>query len=146
VPAVAGRGRAAGALGALAGLAACLAATACRPAAEAAPEIALRWTVEPKPAAVGLTTVCLTLTDTTTGQPVSGASVRLEGDMSHPGMAPVFSHAREVRAGRYEAPLELTMAGDWLLLIEATLRDGRTLRRQARLPGVGPRLPGGSGP
>jgi hypothetical protein len=62
--------------------------------------------------------------------------VRLEGGMSHAGMEPVFATAREVEPGRYEAPLELTMAGDWLVLVDATLRDGRALRRQLKVPGV----------
>ena len=48
--------------------------------------------------------------------------------MSHPGMKPVSEHRPGGGAGRYEAAVELTMAGDWFLLIDATLRDGRTLR------------------
>lgn len=88
---------------------------------------------------VGAATFALTLTDEATGQPVQGAEVRLEGNMSHAGMTPVFSTAREVGPGRYKAPLELTMAGDWIVLIDATLSDGRTLQRQAELRGVGAR-------
>jgi hypothetical protein len=116
-------------------LAACLLA-GCRPGAEAAPEIALRWTVTPRPPSVGAATFSLELTDTMRGQAVSGATVRLEGNMSHPGMQPVFGTAREVEPGRYEARLDLTMAGDWMLFIDATLADGRMLRRQVSLPGV----------
>jgi hypothetical protein len=59
--------------------------------------------------------------------------------MSHPGMKPVLATAREVAPGQYEAALELTMAGDWYLLVEARLRDGRTLHRQIDLRGVRPR-------
>jgi hypothetical protein len=60
-------------------------------------------------------------------------------------MQPVFAAAREVGPGRYEARLDLTMAGDWILLIDATLADGRTLRRQVSLPGVRARPGGGPG-
>ena len=78
----------------------------------------------------------LMLTDKTTGQLVSGARVRIEGNMSHPGMQPVFDVAREVAPGRYEAKLELTMAGDWIVLVDATLPDGRTVHRRMDLPGA----------
>jgi hypothetical protein len=120
----------------LLGLAAGLPAAACRPPAETSPEIALGCTVEPQPPAVGAARVLLRLTEIRTGRPVSGAAVRLEADMSHPGMEPVFSEAREAAPGRYEAPLELTMPGDWVLLVTATLRDGSTVRLRADLPGV----------
>lgn len=117
------------------GLAACLlAAGGCRPPAESAPEVALGWTVAPTPPVTGPATFSLTLT--VAGQPVAGAAVRLEGNMSHAGMKPVFGTAREVAPGRYEAPLELTMAGDWFVLVEARLRDGRTLQRQVDVRGV----------
>jgi hypothetical protein len=109
---------------------------ACRPQGETAADVATGWSVEPRPPIVGPATLSLALIDRPTGKPVSGARVQVEANMSHPGMAPAFSEAREVAPGRYEAPLELTMAGDWILLVEATLRDGRTLQRQVRLAGV----------
>ncbi len=104
---------------------------------EDTPEITVAWTVTPDPPRVGPVQVSLTLTEE--GQPVAGAEVRLEGNMSHPGMAPVFSGAREAAPGRYEAPLDLTMAGDWFVLARITLRDGRSLSRTSQLPGVRPR-------
>jgi hypothetical protein len=118
------------------GLAAGLIAAGCRPPADTAPEIALGWAVAPDPPATGTATFSLTLIDRTTGRPVQGAAVRLEGNMTHPGMKPVFGTAREVGPGRYEAPLDLPMAGDWFVLVEARLADGRTLHRQMDLPGV----------
>jgi len=56
--------------------------------------------------------------------------------MSHAGMQPVFADAREVEAGRYQASLELTMGGDWFIIVSGTLPDGRKLEHQAPLPGV----------
>jgi hypothetical protein len=99
--------------------------------------VAVAWNVTPEPPRVGPVQVSLTLTEG--GQPVADAEVRLEGNMSHPGMAPVFSETSEVAPGRYEAPLDLTMAGDWFLLAQITLRDGRSLSRTSQLPGVRPR-------
>jgi hypothetical protein len=124
------------------GLAAGLAATGCRPPAapaEAAPDVSLTWRVTPDPPAAGPVRLSLALTDAATGRPVPGAAVRIEGNMSHAGMRPVVGTAREVSPGTYEATLELTMAGDWFLLVDAELPGGRTLDRQMSLPGVRPR-------
>ena len=101
--------------------------------------VALSWSLAPQPPTAGPARLSLTLTETATARPVTGATVRLEANMSHPGMRPVFGTAGEVAPGRYVAPFELTMAGDWFVLIDASLRDGRTLRRQLELPGVRPR-------
>ncbi|HSG38870.1 MAG TPA: FixH family protein [Thermoanaerobaculia bacterium] len=108
----------------------------CQPPGQTNPEITLDWSVRPDPPLTGPATVSLTMADAKTGRPVEDAEVRLEGNMSHPGMKPVFSAAREVAPGRYEAPIEFTMGGDWFILIDATLRDGRTLQRQMDVTGV----------
>ena len=123
------------------GLVACLIYAGCQQAdpVPAPSDIALAWTVTPDPPVAGPARVSITLTDSKTGEPVREAEVRLEGNMSHAGMKPVFGTAREVEPGRYEATIELTMGGDWFLLVEADLPDGRALDRQVELPGVRPR-------
>jgi hypothetical protein len=97
----------------------------------------LAWKVTPAPPRVGRAELALSLTDKATGRPAAGARVRVEADMSHPGMQPVIADAREVGPGRYAAPLSFTMAGDWSLEVAAELPDGRTWKRQLALPGVG---------
>jgi hypothetical protein len=82
--------------------------------------------------------VTLTLTDAA-GRPVTGASIRVEGNMNHAGMKPVFADAHEGEAGRYTASLEFSMGGDWFLLVTGTLADGRKLERQIEVRGVGAR-------
>jgi YtkA-like len=72
-------------------------------------------------------------------KPVAGAHIKLEGDMSHPGMAPVFAEAAEAEPGSYVAHLRLTMAGDWVILVQGTLANGRRIDRQVDVKGV---LPG----
>lgn len=72
----------------------------------------------------------------TDGHPVRGAGVNLEGDMSHPGMSPVFGKAMESEPGSYRAALEFTMAGDWVVLIHMTLPNGRKVERQFDVKGV----------
>jgi hypothetical protein len=103
-----------------------------------APEILLRWTAQPKPPTTGPLTLSLDLSEKQ--RPVRGAEVRLDGTMTHPGMAPVSATAAETSPGRYVARMDLSMAGDWVFLVDARLRDGRTLHRQIELPGV--RSPG----
>jgi len=59
--------------------------------------------------------------------------------MSHAGMSPQFAEAKETGAGRYQARLEFSMAGDWVILLHITLRDGtKQLERQFDVPGVQP--------
>jgi hypothetical protein len=101
-----------------------------------ASDISFHWSVSPSPPATGPARFSAALAEPATGRPVRGAAIKLEGDMSHPGMQPVFGTAREVAPGVYEAAIDFTMAGDWVLLVDATLRDGRTLQRQVLLPGV----------
>jgi YtkA-like len=118
------------------GLAVSLLSPGCRRPAAGAPDIALDWKIAPDPPAVGAATFSFTLTHSGTGRRVQGARVRIEADMTHPGMAPVLATASEIAPGQYQAPLRLTMAGDWILLLEAELPDGRSLHRQVDLPGV----------
>lgn len=107
----------------------------CRRAGQDLSDIGLGVEVNPNPPAVGQATVTLTLTDAG-GQPISGAKVEVEGNMTHAGMAPNQAQPQEIAPGRYEAPLEFTMAGDWFILVRATLPDGRKLERQVNVPGV----------
>jgi len=84
---------------------------------------------------VGQTTITLRLTNIS-GQPVSGARIKLEANMSHPGMAPVFADATELDEGRYRSTLELSMAGDWIVVAHVTLSDGRRSDQQFEINGV----------
>jgi hypothetical protein len=92
--------------------------------------------VEPAPPRMGKVRVFVTLAGQAPPGPVAGASVKVEGTMTHPGMTPVFGAAVETKPGEYEAPLTLTMGGDWVLIVTAKLPDGRRLRREVPLPAV----------
>lgn len=96
------------------------------------------WTIDPSPPVVGMPIVArLTLRDREQ-KPVIGARLRLEGLMSHPGMAPVVAEVVERGDGTYEAPLQFTMAGDWILLVTGQLADGSQLKKQIEIAGVRP--------
>jgi YtkA-like len=107
----------------------------CRKTSETPRDIVFEHKVAPDPPTKGPATVTLKLADSA-GRPIVGARVNLEGNMSHPGMRPVFGEASEVAPGRYEAALEFTMGGDWVILFHITLPDGRSLQRQLDVKGV----------
>jgi hypothetical protein len=96
-------------------------------------DVGIVWTIEPSALVAGSTaTVALTLTPTN-GAPASGATIRLEAHMSHPGMTPVVADAVDRGRGAYEAQLQFTMAGDWMLVASGTLADGRRMTKETRV-------------
>ena len=100
------------------------------------PDVGVELAVEPQPPQIGPAVVLVTLTGSG-GEPLSGAQVELEGNMTHAGMVPVFADAAEVEPGRYRGELEFTMGGDWFILVRATLADGRSLEEKVDVLGVG---------
>jgi len=107
----------------------------CHKASEKPPDIVIEHKLAPDPPRTGSATVTLKLADSA-GKPIDGARINLEANMSHPGMRPVFSDAREVEPGRYESAIEFTMRGDWIIIVNIVLPDGRTLQRQIDVKGV----------
>ena len=107
-----------------------------RPATESA-GYDLRWTLTPTPPVVGDARLEFEVLDAD-GTPVSIATPRIEGHMSHPGMAPVLATATEVSRGRYASRFAFTMRGDWTLLVLATLPDGRRFERRIDVANVRP--------
>lgn len=102
------------------------------------PDVKIAPEVEPRPPRVGQVTITVRVTQPSTGKPIIGANVRLEGNMSHAGMAAVFAETTEVEPGLYRTNMEFTMAGDWLLSVYVTLRDGLHVDRQFEIKGVAP--------
>ena len=91
--------------------------------------------VSPQPVRVGPVTITIRISDFS-AKPISGARIQLEGDMSHPGMAPVMGDTKEIESGRYQGVLQLNMAGDWVVLAHVILADGRKLEPQINVSGV----------
>jgi len=78
---------------------------------------------------VGAAQVDVQLADAN-GQPVSGAVVQLRGDMTHAGMQPVLTTMDDLGNGQYRADdFEFTMAGDWVLTVQAEMPDGSSAER-----------------
>lgn len=109
----------------------------CKRAGDPSSNLTLAHEVFPQPPHVGQVTIMLRLTDAS-GTAVTGARLRLEGNMTHPGMTPVFAEAREIEPGRYGSSMNLTMAGDWVVLVYATLPDGRKVERQFEIRDLQP--------
>jgi hypothetical protein len=84
---------------------------------------------QPSPPVVGDGTLVVTLRDPA-GQPVTGAGLQIEGNMSHAGMKPSFGKITGEDAGRYTVTIPWTMGGDWYVDIKVTLADGRVIARR----------------
>jgi len=103
---------------------------------ESSGAINVSWTLDPSPPLAGTPIVVrLTLRDRD-HTPVTGARLRLEGLMSHPGMAPITAPVTERGNGEYEAPLQFTMAGDWVLIVTGELSGGGQIKKQIEINGV----------
>ncbi|MEM8530580.1 MAG: FixH family protein [Chloroflexota bacterium] len=98
-------------------------------------DVNIDLSINPNPPSMGASVITVTLEDLSNA-PIEGATVELEGNMNHAGMAPVFSEANETAPGRYEADLDFTMGGDWFMIVRAQLSDGRTLERQIDIGNV----------
>lgn len=78
------------------------------------------------PPAIGPAPLVVKLTDPG-GAAIDGATVRVEGDMTHAGMQPVLVTAVGQGDGVYRADdMHFTMAGDWIITITATVEGGRS--------------------
>ena len=111
-------------------------AQACRHQTDSVPDLTLTHEVSPQPPRVGPSTITLRVADPA-GKPATGVRIKLEGNMSHAGMTPVFADAKETEPGRYLSTMELSMAGDWYFVVHMTLPDGRELEREFEIKGVG---------
>lgn len=93
--------------------------------------------ITPQPVRVGTSVVAIQLSDVHTN-PVTHAIIQVEADMAHPGMAPVFSQAKETVPGSYNAPVDFNMRGDWVVLLHIKLADGQKLEQRVDVGGVRP--------
>ena len=92
--------------------------------------------VSPDPATVGDAVITLEIHDAD-GNPVEGATIEVEGAMTHAGMKPVIVETKSLGEGKYATQdFKFTMGGDWVLIVRATLADGSTAAQQVDLKGV----------
>jgi hypothetical protein len=130
------RGRAAWRLGIVV-LAASLPNSRCDRSVRTEPKVDVSWTLSPSAAVVGPALLTITLRRPS-GDAVKGATVRLEGHMSHAGMTPVLANATERAPGVYDVSFAFTMRGDWVLLVSVALPDGGRVDRRINVANVQP--------
>lgn len=112
----------------------CLIATACTRPVQAR-DLKFEWTLAPAPISVGSARLQLRVLDAA-GRPVRGAQLQIEAQMSHPGMAPLVVVATERSEGLYEAELQFSMGGDWILVVEGSLSNGARVHHRIDVPNV----------
>jgi hypothetical protein len=81
--------------------------------------LTVKQEITPQPARVGHSSLTFTISDGA-GNPVDGAHLAVEADMSHAGMKPEFGDVRETQLGRHVAEITLPMTGDWVILLHAS--------------------------
>ena len=117
-------------------LAVCISAVCgCKAQPSVAPAWQFKLDLEPSPPKVGPAQVSVAVSDAQ-GKPIEGATVRVEGNMNHAGMKPSFADLSEKEPGKYVGTLDLTMGGDWFLLVTAADRSGTKTEHKFDVPGV----------
>lgn len=112
-----------------------VALSGCLQQASNAADVQVDLTLDPSPPVVGDAEVSLKLTDSS-GAPLKGADLRVEGNMNHAGMKPSFADLEEVEPGSYAGTLKFTMGGDWFLLVTGKTLDGKNVDAKIDVPGV----------
>ena len=103
---------------------------------DSASDIDVRIEITPDPPAMGPATIDVLVSDSN-GDPVTGATFDVVGDMTHAGMQPVETTTEEAEPGRYRTTgFEFTMAGDWIITVTGSLDDGTTIDRTFNIDGV----------
>jgi len=114
--------------------AACLLLLAsCARSEDTPPHLTIGWTPLPT---VGRESVAEIQLNEAMARPLTGARLRLEAFMTHPGMAPVSAVVEEQGNGHYRARLRFTMAGDWVVRLQGTAADGRRVEVQQEVRSV----------
>ena len=119
-------------------LLACSLTLACGGPPEPGSDLSIAWSIEPAPPAASAPGVVRVTVRDARQQVVRGARLQLEGQMSHPGMAPVLATLTEQPDGTYQAPFQFTMAGDWVLVLTGEVAGVGRITRQLEVAGVRP--------
>ena len=101
------------------------------------PDLKFTHEVSPQPPRVGPVTITIGLADSS-GKPITRAGLSLEGYMSHSGMPPVSTRVAESGPGRYIGTMDLSMAGDWVVIVHINLPGQVSVDRQFEIKGVLP--------
>jgi hypothetical protein len=97
-----------------------------QPPAEDTSTVLLTARLVPPQPTVGRATLTVNLSGATAAT-LGRATVQVVGHMTHPGMTPVVAAVTPRGPDLYDAALDFTMPGDWLVIATVRLHDGRRL-------------------
>ena len=104
-------------------------------------DVTVNWNVQPPRPSAGVEVVVQLKLVNADAAPVTGAKMQCAVQMSHPGMAPIIATMMERGPGTYEARLQFSMAGDWVLVASGELPNGQRIESSFRVPDVQPAKP-----
>lgn len=70
------------------------------------------------------------------GGALLASEVRLEANMTHPGMQPVLAELSPTGDSLYQGFITLTMSGDWYFTLRGLTADGQRFESTVSVPGV----------
>jgi len=106
-------------------------ACARQPAAEDTSGVLVTARLVPPQPSVGPAVLTVNLSGATAAT-LARATVQVVGHMTHPGMTPAVATVTARGPDVYDAAVDFTMPGDWVLVATVRLHDGRRL--EARVP------------
>jgi hypothetical protein len=104
-------------------------------------DVTVNWNVQPPRPSAGVEVVVQLKLVNADAAPVTGAKMQCAAQMSHPGMAPIIATIMERGPGTYEARLQFSMAGDWVLVASGELPNGQRIESSFLVPDVQPAKP-----
>ncbi|MBM7843886.1 FixH family protein [Herpetosiphon giganteus] len=87
----------------------------------------LLMSLEQTPSAMGVQTIVLVINDGST--PLDNAKVQLEATMTHAGMPSQIVQMQALGAGKYQASIDFSMLGEWVLIVNVTEANGAVMQR-----------------
>ena len=102
------------------------------------PDLKFTHEVSPQPPRAGQVQITMGLADSS-GKPITRAGLSLAGYMSHSGMPPVSAPVAELGPGSYIGTMDLSMAGDWVIIVHINLPGQVSVDRQFEIKGVLPK-------
>lgn len=87
----------------------------------------LTMSLEQTPSTMGVQTIVLVINDGAT--PLDNAKVQIEATMTHAGMPSQIVQMQPLGAGKYQANIDFSMLGEWVLIVNVTEANGAVMQR-----------------
>ncbi|XSG75907.1 FixH family protein [Herpetosiphon llansteffanensis] len=87
----------------------------------------LTMSLEQTPSTMGVQTIVLVINDGAT--PLDNAKVQIEATMTHAGMPSQIVQMQALGAGKYQANIDFSMLGEWVLIVNVTEANGAVMQR-----------------